>query len=279
MYTYFPGFIATPTKIRNFLECPRKYWYYHINPETKRKFPEKSYFTLGQHVHTALRDFLTVPSSNRKPEMLLEFLESAWRSKNGTAGGFRTQEEENLARQRAVSMLERFLARENWRVSPFLLPEKEGEIPGYKQVELSKDLAFGGIIDRMDKDEDGNLHIIDYKTGRGDEPDKWQLPMYAVLMSRKLNTFVGRISYLFLEKGTTHTEEITIDKNLDTMERVEDVVAKIPKSKLKEDFVCPQGDNCRHCEYLRELGYDPKTGLKLDAPKEPSDPYSPDLPF
>lgn len=256
MQNYFPGFIATPTKIRNFLECPRKYWYYHINPETKRKYPEKSYFTLGQHVHTALRDFFGIPSSDRKPVALLEFLEQTWITKTGPEAGFKTPEEEEQAKERARAMLKKFLEIEDWRVKPFFLPEKEGEIPGYKQIAVTRDLAFGGIIDRMDEDPDGVLHIIDYKTGKGDELDEWQLPMYAVLMSRVLNRFVGRISYLFLEYGKRHTEEITIDKNLDTISRVEEVVSRIPKSKLKEEFVCPKGDYCRHCDYLLELGFD-----------------------
>jgi probable DNA repair protein len=48
-------------------------------------------------------------------------------------------------------------------------------------------LAFSGRIDRMDRLEDGNHALIDYKTGRatksswlGERPDEPQLPLYAV---------------------------------------------------------------------------------------------------
>lgn len=198
MYNYFSGFIATPTKIRNFLECPRKYWYYHINAETKRLYPEKSYFTLGHHVHNALRDFFTTPAADRSKEQLLQLLEDQWKSKTGTAAGFTTSEIEAESKSHAISMLKLFLATEDWRVTQVYLPEKAGDFPGYKQIQIDNSLAFGGIIDRIDENPDGTLHIIDYKTGKGDEPDEWQLPIYAVLMGRGMNRIVGNISYIFL---------------------------------------------------------------------------------
>lgn len=43
------------------------------------------------------------------------------------------------------------------------------------------------------------------------------------------------------------------------------VINQIPKSKAKEDFVCPDGDRCYHCNYLLELGFDPIIGKKLEA--------------
>lgn len=264
MSNYFSGFIATPTKIRNFLECPRKYWYYHINPETKRLYPEKSYFTLGHHVHNALRDFFKLPSTIRSKEKLLELLESNWKTKTGPTAGFSTPEIESEAKERAVAMLKLFLETEDWSITPMYVPEAEGDFSGYVQISIDNSLALGGIVDRIDENPDGSLHIIDYKTGKGDEPDEWQLPMYAVLMGRLHKRSVGHISYIFLHHGKRHTEEISIDKNMNTIKRVMEVVNRIPKSKLKTDFVCPMGDRCFHCNYLQELGFDPITGKKLE---------------
>lgn len=279
---YFSGFIATPTKIRNFLECPRKFFFYHVNPETKRLFPEKPYFTLGHHVHDALRDFFAQDPDSRSEDLLLQLLETAWETQTGAAGGFKTLEEENESKERGRAMLKRFLETENWKIKPHYLPEKEGDLPGYQQAPVEAGLAFGGIVDRIDEESDGTLHIIDYKTGKNDEPDEWQLPMYAVMVSRVYGREVGRTSYLMLEHGTHHTTEVTIQGNLETLKRVREVVAQIPRSKVMADFVCRMGENCRHCNYLLELGFDPKTGKKIEEKKEEKEQerlFSDDLPF
>lgn len=265
MSTYFSGFVVTPTKVHYYLECPRKYWYYYINGETKYQQAEKGYFTLGEHVHDALREFFAIPPTLRVPEKLFELLDNRWATKNGLAGGFTTPENEEEAKRRAVVMLQRFLEKEDWRMEILQLPVEEGRIQGYRYAAVSNELAIGGVVDRIDRDPDGRLHVIDYKTGKNDEPDNWQLPMYAVLIGRLFGESVGRTSYLFLEHGRRHTEEISIRANVDTIKRVIDVVSRIPRSKNKEDFVCPQGDHCRHCDYLYEIGFDPVTGQKVNS--------------
>lgn len=175
-------------------------------------------------------------------------------------------------------MLKKFIEIENWHTRPTYLPEKEGDFPGYQSVLIEPGLIFGGIVDRIDEDPDGALHIIDYKTGKGDEPDEWQLPLYAVMVGRLFNRAVGRTSYIFLEHGKRHTESVTIEGNLGIIKRVKDVVSQIPKSTKLEDFNCRLGDGCFHCNYLLELGFDPKSGKKLES-KTSESLFSNDLPF
>lgn len=279
MYSYFSGFIATPSKIREFLECPRKYWYFYINPATKHKQPEKSYFTLGHDVHSALDTFFKIPVEIRKKDMLLKEFNKIWESHTGKYVGFKTKDEEAEFKVRGDNMLKRFLEYEDWHISPLEIPGDDSFIPGYRTVGVDKGLAFGGVIDRLDKEADGFLHVVDYKTGKSDVPDDWQLPMYAVLAGRLLNSFVGKTSYIFLDHGKRVTKENSIEDNLDIIKRVTAVVEKIPKTKNKEDFVCKDGESCRHCNYLSELGYDIKTDKWTDAIENVDDEKTSDLPF
>src|SRR3990167_6850180 len=101
-------FYASPTKLSTFLECPRKYWYYYLNPPTRYKQPEYPYFTLGNTVHDTLKYFFMLKPPLRTKEKLLEMLERFWGMKTGIKGGFKSEEEEKRYKERAVSMLNNF---------------------------------------------------------------------------------------------------------------------------------------------------------------------------
>lgn len=245
-------FFVSPSKIRTFLECPRKYWWLYVNPETRGKQPEYPYWTLGRHVHSALRDFFATTQEERAQEQLSSHLNRHWQTKSGKAGGFESEEKEAAFRARGEKMLNQFLKREDWRAKPVMLSPQEG----YQKAVVDRDLIFIGVIDRVDESPDG-LHIIDYKTGKTEEDDPWQLPMYAVMVGKLLERHVGQTTYHFLESGRKISSRISIQDNVETLERVRDVVAKIPRTDKREAFVCRLGDECPHCDYLRKLGIDP----------------------
>lgn len=193
-----------------------------------------------------------------------------------------TEEEEQMNKERAVKMLRSFFEWEDWQAKPYYLPRKEDKIPGYHSAKIEPLLTLGGAVDRIDEEPDGSLHVVDYKTGKGDDPDELQLPIYAIVVSRAHNRAVSKMSYLMLEHGKRYTESVTIEGNMATLRRVKEIIAKIPTSTRREDYVCPAGDNCRHCEYLLELGFDPKTGKKVGGNgggKSEEQLFSSDLPF
>lgn len=266
-----PIFIS-PSKIKTFLECPEKYWWLYVNPETRGKQPEYSYWTLGHHVHAAMRDFFAAQPSERSKKVLLDHFNRHWQTKRGTAGGFKSEEEEAAFRTRGENMLGKFLKEEDWQAKPLMISPQEG----FQKAVVLPGLIFVGVIDRVDE-EPGGLHIIDYKTGKSEADDPWQLPMYAVMVGKLLERHVGKTTYHFLESGKKLTNQISIQDNVSTLERVRQVVDKIPKTDQKGAFVCRLGDECHHTDYLLELGIDPKayrqeqTRIKIEA--------SDDLPF
>lgn len=244
-------FYASPTKLSTFLECPRHYWFYYLNPETQFKKPNYPYFTMGHCVHQTLKFFFLLDPRVRTKEKLFQMLEAYWKPKSGKLGGFKNQTEEDSYKQRATQMLENFFAKEDITLKPIIW--KSNTPP---KIQINPNLVFNGVFDRLDILRDDSFHVIDYKTGKEDAQDlnDIQLPMYALSAKRQFSKNVTKASFLNLESGNWDTKTMGNDFEESIISRVVSIVERIPKSRLKEDFVCPQGNKCRHCDYLIELG-------------------------
>ena len=223
-------FFASPYKLSMFLECPRKYWYYYINEETKYKQPEYSYFTMGGHVHDTLKNFFNLDLKFRTKDKILELLETFWKIKSGREGGFESSDQEENYKMRARKMLLKFFENEDINAKPILWRSQSNP-----KVEVTPSLFFTGVFDRIDVLPQESLHVIDYKTGKEDAVDKKniQLPMYAVLAEKIFRKPVTQVSYLNLESGRWDTNGLAKGYAFDIIGRVQDIVAKIPK---KFDF-------------------------------------------
>ncbi|HXV60278.1 MAG TPA: PD-(D/E)XK nuclease family protein, partial [Vicinamibacteria bacterium] len=72
-----------------------------------------------------------------------------------------------------------------------------GESPWYVRIK--------GRVDRADVDEDGTLHVFDYKSGRSpDAQTALQVPLYAMSLAQELGAAVREASYIsFRDRKTT----------------------------------------------------------------------------
>ncbi|MEX0622237.1 MAG: PD-(D/E)XK nuclease family protein [Candidatus Woykebacteria bacterium] len=245
-------YFISPNKLKIWLECPRKFWHYYINEPTRYKEPPRAYYSLGEAVHDTLNSFFSLVPQIRTEERLFDQFELHWQSVKNQEGGFKDSEEELGYKQRAVQMLENFYKREDVKVVPYKLsPTRTKYIP------LTDGIMLGGKIDRVDLEPDGDLHIIDYKTGREDRDDPYQLPIYDLLVRSWLKKNVSKLSYLHLESGNWSTKNPTDKQREETKKLIIDVVKDIPKTSDKSLFLCDLGEKCSHCDYLRELGIKP----------------------
>jgi len=105
-----------------------------------------------------------------------------------------------------------------------------------------------GRIDRVDKEADSSLHIIDYKTGKMPaEINQLQLHIYALILSRKQDLPVKRASYLYLEVGKFQTIELTAQDITQATSYVIDMVDRIREEK---EYSATPNIYCWNCDFF-----------------------------
>jgi hypothetical protein len=73
-------FEASPFSLNMYRQCPRQYKFQYIDHLGDIYRKARPYFTMGDHVHAALKDFLSVvPVSERDQAKLENLLREKWR--------------------------------------------------------------------------------------------------------------------------------------------------------------------------------------------------------
>jgi putative RecB family exonuclease len=198
--TELPALRLSPHRIALFRECKLQYKFHCIDKLGDKYGRARPYYTMANHVHATLHDLLSVvPLQNRTLETAERLLEKKWRRYRV---GFRNRADEERWAQRALDEVRRFVQEQDLTIKPVML-EKPIE------AEITPGLILRGRVDRVDKQLDGSLHIIDYKTGiLPDNVDWTQLELHALTLSRGGDDPVSKVSYLYLLTGTVHTRRL-----------------------------------------------------------------------
>jgi putative RecB family exonuclease len=144
------------TRVDTFERCPRRYRYQYVDGLPQAPAPQLSF---GSSIHAVLewlydRKHPVLPSL----EETLQTLYTSW----DTAG---YAEEEREVQLEAYAHARAVITSFHGRV------EREGfRLPAateaWFELPIGDDIVVVGAIDRVDVDEDGALHVVDYKTNR-----------------------------------------------------------------------------------------------------------------
>lgn len=164
------------SKAKLFKDCKRKFKYRYIE---RRPTKEWEHLTFGSMVHKVLEDFhkfyIDNPNSN-KPHH--EVMSLAFRNALKEFKGKLTIEMKREAREVISTYLK--IVRNDF---PNVLTCEENFSYLFKNNVLLR-----GFIDRVQIDEDGVLHVCDYKSSKSDKyliGDEFQLLVYAFIMLKK----------------------------------------------------------------------------------------------
>lgn len=232
-------FEASPFKLNMFQQCPRQYRFHYIDNLKDVYRKPRPYFTMGDHVHAALKEFLSVvPVNERNISKLEDLLRQKWRRNRK---GFNDIEDEKKWGEKALNQLRWFAQSQDLSVTPLLVED-------YHKAELSTNITLKGRIDRVDQEADGNLHIIDYKTGKmPEEIDRTQLYIYALILSKEQNLPVSKVSYLYLEAG----EFLTLEPTAADLEQAASyVIELVDRICAEREYPATPNNYCGTCDFL-----------------------------
>ena len=236
--TEAPVLRLSPTSIAVFRQCRLQYKFRYIDKLGEQYGGPRPYYTMANHVHATLQHLLSlVPVQNRTLETAKTLLKNNWRRYRV---GFRNRADEERWAEKALAQVTRFVLEQDVTVTPIML-EKAIE------TEINPGITLRGRLDRVDRQLDGSLHIIDYKTGTLPESIDWsQLDLHALVLSRSTSHPVRRVSYFYLLSGTTESKELDARALQETTWELFRVAREILKEKRYPS--CP-GPGCARCDF------------------------------
>jgi len=232
-------FHLSPSGIAVFKQCRQRYKFLHIDKLGDKYGKPRPYFTMANHVHATLRDFLSLqPVGLRTARTAEQLLRTNWRRYRL---GFRDKDDELRWAEKALCQLRAFVDTQDMRTQPIMMEE-------LVETEISTGLVLRGRIDRVDKEPDATLHIIDYKTGNTAGRTDWeQLELHALILSKRLPWPVRKVSYLYLGDATMESTAISDDDLHQVHWGVLTVARKIQQEK---QFHPSPGPWCRNCDFI-----------------------------
>ena len=229
------------TQFRNYMECPKKYKFNYV---LKVPQPSQTFFALGNVVHKIFEklSFLEKDGKEISKKIGYELLEKYWDSSTYSSD-FKEKQDKIKAKQ-MISNFVQWAKKNTNKVIGVELPF---------QLELCG-IPIRGKIDRLEKDPNGNYHVVDYKTGGCYESENSiseniQMNLYALAIEYKFKKLPLSASLYYVNDDKMIKYVISDRRSVDDFKlKLEGIISSI----LNEEFEAnpSQGTwTCRWCPY------------------------------
>lgn len=232
------------SSIGNYQDCPLKFKYKYIHKVEEKR--GKPYFSLGNTIHKVLEVFHRDGYSTMDDLFML--MDKHWNTE-----GYEFLQEEEQNRRDGEEMLKKYY---NYfkSVQPHVFSTEK-----YFEFDLSN-CTLTGKCDRIDVNSDGQIRILDYKTGKKkmtekDSRENLQLPIYAIYArqsdeviddGRSLGKIPEYVSYLMLRQDDPEISiQLSDDELNDYTQEIETIASEIESG----NFEAKTGYHCNRCDY------------------------------
>jgi DNA helicase-2/ATP-dependent DNA helicase PcrA len=225
------------TALSAYEDCPLKYKFAHI---LLIPGPQKTYFSLGNAVHKTIEELSRLEAAGKEVnhETALDVLSRYW---SKSAYSSRKHEEEDLAK--AGELLDTYLA---WQAA------NPNSIAGIeKQFDFRlREHPVKGYIDRLEETADGEICVIDFKTGRKEHTaksirDDVQMNLYCLGVCELFGTLPKKASLFYLRDNKVIDYVPDAESIGAFRERLKGIIDSIHA----EQFAATPGASCRRCDY------------------------------
>lgn len=226
----------SPSSIETYNDCPLKFKLDRLRVPGKNK----SYFDLGKSVHSTIEEIskrkLNGDSLTRKDA--LDILEKEWIFRT-----FESGQQENINKSQAIEIIDKYLEMEK---------NNQNEIVGI-EVEFTlkrNNITINGKIDRIEKNGEGELHVIDYKTSKTPKKaeklvEDIQLNVYAHAVREKYDKLPQKAILVYLRQSPVVYE--VSEQNVDVIiKSIDNIIIKILNNEFDPN---PSTSVCRNCQY------------------------------
>jgi putative RecB family exonuclease len=240
----------SPSRAGDFLTCPLLYRFRVIDRLPEPPSPAAARGTL---VHAVLERLFDSPPAQRTPPAAHSLVQPEWsrllEAEPELAGLFDGEEEQRAAWLAEVAtMLDRY----------FTLEDPRRIEPAHRELcveaELSSGLRLRGYIDRLDVAPDGEMRIVDYKTG-GSPPAEFearalfQMRFYALTLWRAQGRVPKLLQLIYLGNGEIVGYEPDEADLLATERKVVALWQAIERAKVNRDWRPRPGRICDWCAH------------------------------
>ncbi|SDJ47784.1 PD-(D/E)XK nuclease superfamily protein [Actinokineospora alba] len=241
---------VTPSRLSVWADCPRRFRMAYIDRPTPPRGGPWAHSTLGAVVHNALKALFDLPVGKRTPDAAAALVGTHWKD-----DGFAGSEQAATFRERAAGWVHDYVAEADVDHDPVGLERWVSAPVGTIVAE--------GRVDRIDQ-RDGELVIVDYKTGRhalttDDARGSQALALYVLAARRTLRRPCTKVELHHLPSGTVSSWEHTDESLARHLRRAEESADEfqLATDTLKAGgdpevlFPPTPGRQCSWCDFRR----------------------------
>ena len=251
----------SPSRISDFSGCPLRFRYRSIDRLPERPGVEA---LRGTVVHKVLEDLFDLPREERTEEHAINDLQRAFEHVMATTPDARFAIDASLEwpdgdADASEASVRSFLA----ALPPFIeryfvIERPEGfdatHRERYVKGQIDDDLWLHGYVDRIDVAPNGDVRIVDYKTGRSpaapyQQKSLFQLKCYALLWQHEHDVRVRRLMMLFLGDGQRLVHDPSATDIEQAKEQVRRVWSDMKRANERGRWEAKPSRLCDWCSY------------------------------